>query len=509
MTDLGVEAPIGPVLGGPRRSRERVRIVAVGVVAALVLAAGIGLVGNGATSEGTPPPSRGATESPVASPTDDPTDVPPTENVGLGCAPVRRGSAPELRLAPDGAPGVRTAGLPRPAGAIPSPSDAAWPLPDVDHAVRSGEFDALLLVPDGEACVRYVVAEYRPADASVGGPWPIAFRTLNVSPPRPTVALGRMPPGDWSVRIVAYFSTGIAGQEDANVVERFFRVFAGRAESPIPTPEVSPTVPCAPLPAEAAVPRLALYGASDGPTLGVVPGTGRPSVGIAQAGAAIEIRSVEDVCALNWFIQAVNIDTNETIEIATQENPINDPFRFAQNRWLLPSLPTGLLEITATMGYSADVSITRRWSLIVEVPEFPEVNLLTPDGSGAPTLVGCGVTWTYPLATSVVESCVDQRIPEGLETLTVTVPAGLPVRIEAPGWTIVGWNSACGQLVGAIGTPAELNIVDGCDLGGSRVPGPIAFLPRPGAPIVVVYVNLEKDGVLVGGPVYLSVAVAP
>jgi hypothetical protein len=200
---------------------------------------------------------------------------------------------------------------------------------------------------------------------------------------------------------------------------------------------------------------------------------------------------------------------NQTIDLGTQENPTNDPFRFAQNRWLMQSLPTGLLQITATMGYSADVSITRRWSLIVQAPEFPEVTLLAPDGSGVRALIGCGSTWAYPLATTIVESCVDQRVPEGLETVTVTVPAGQPVRIDVPGWTIVGWSSTCGTLVSAIGTPAELNVVDGCDLGGSLAPGPVVFLPRPGAPIVRIDVNLEKDGVLAGGVVYVSVAIAP
>jgi hypothetical protein len=378
-------------------------------------------------------------------------------------------------------------------------------VPDVDVAARVVAPSGILLVPDDDACVRYVIAEYRPADPTLSGPWPIAFRTLNVSPPRATVALGQMPTGDWVVRVVAYYATGIAGQENSNVVERFFRVLSGRAEGPIPTPETPPVVPCTAMPAGAPPPDLVLHGGEDGPVVGIAPGTGQPEVHYATPGAQIEIRDEGDACARAWSIQARNVDTGETIDIETRQNPTSDPFQFAQNRWRILSLPTGLLQITATMAYSADVTVARRWSLIVQVPELPALSVVAPDGRSTAALPDCGVAWSFDEGTAIIESCTEDRFARGLELLSVA--AGTPVRLEAPGWTIDQWSGDCGTLDVEVDPLSALTIVNNCDLGGSLRPGQVVFIPRPDAPIARFFLVMEQDGISATATVYASVAV--
>jgi hypothetical protein len=365
----------------------------------------------------------------------------------------------------------------------------------------------LLLAPEANACVSYVIAEYRPADPTAQGPYPIAFHALDVNPPSSTVPLGPLPAGDWVVRIVAGFGSPVEGQ-DANVSERFFRVISGAGEGPIPTPVTSPAVPCTALAAGAPPSDLVLLGAQDGPVVGIPTGSARPVPAIARPGAFVEIRDAGDACARSWSIQASDVDTNQTMDIETQDNPTSDPFQFAQNRWRLPSLPTGLLEITATMGYSADLKVYRAWALIVEAPDFPVVTVRAPNGSSAVTTPNCGATWAFNGGTSIVDSCLAGQDVAGLDTLGV--PAGTPMGIDAGDWTIESWSGACGSVNLADSTSLDaFAVIDGCDLGGSLVPGKAAFVPRPGAPMVRLSVVLERGGVTVSGDVFVSLAVAP
>ncbi len=513
MTDPGAEAPIGPVLGRQRKSRERFRIAAAGALAVIVFGAGIGLAGHGFSDpvKASPSPSAPATVTSTASPapTADGPRIPPTQNVGLGCAPVRLGSPPELRVSSDAGNLAPVSGIAAsPAPAASSPSNGPWPIPGLDGAARLVNSAGILLAPDFDACVRYVIAEYRPADPTLTGPYPIAFHALNVSPPRSIVPLGPLPTGDWVLRIVAYFSTGVAGQENANVAERFFRVISGRGEGPLPTPVSPPAVPCTVLAAGAPPADLVLLGAEEGPVIGRPLGSGPPAVANAHAGASIEIRDAHDACARSWAIQALDVDTGQTIDIETQDNPTSDPFQFAQNRWRLLSLPTGLLQITATMGYSADLKVTRRWSLIVQAPDFPILTVRAPDGSSAQTLAGCGPTWSFPFGTGIVDPCFHG--PDAAAVETLAVPFGTPIRLDAGAWTIENWSGVCGNVDAAGGTSIEtFSVIDGCDLGGSLVPGKVAFIPRPGGPIVRLSVVLERDGVTVIGDAFVSLVVGP
>ena len=513
MTDPGAEAPIGPVLGRQRTTRERFRIAAAGALAVILFGAGIGLAGHGLTTSATSSPSNspaaiiGTTPSPAVT-TDEPR-VSPTQDIGLGCAPVRVGSSPEIRLSSDAGSLVPITGISgSPAPAPSSQSGGPWPIPDLAGAVRLVNSAGILLAPAGDACLRYVIAEYRPADSSLTGPYPIAFHALDVSPPRSIVPLGPLPTGDWIVRIVAHFSTGVAGQEDANIAERFFRVISGQGEGPLPRPVTPPAVPCTTLAAGAPPPDLILLGAEEGPVVGIPTGSARPAVANARPGALVEIRDARDACARSWSIQVLDVDTNQTMDIETQDNPTSDPFQFAQNRWRLLNLPTGLLEITATMGYSADLNVFRAWSLIVRAPDFPVVTVRAPNGQSALTTPGCGASWVFNGGTGIVDSCVAIQDVAGLETLGV--PAGTPMRLDAGDWTIESWSGACGHIDPAGGgSLAAFVVTDGCDLGGSLIPGNAVFIPRPGAPIVRLSVVLVRAGVTVRGDVFVSLGVSP
>ena len=513
MSDPGVEAPIGPVLPAPRRSRDRFRILAVTAIAVVVVGAGIGLAGNGPSDTATASRSPGsslASTAPASLPPSggQPTRVLPTQNAGLACAPVRPGSPVELRVSSDASTIAPTEGLTAAAGPTASGSTTAtWPVPPESLAARLAGAANLLLVPDLDACVRSVLAEYRPADPTLKGPFPIALRSLDVTPPRNPVTLGPMPTGDWVVRVVASFSTGIAEQKDAGVAERFFRVISGSGAGPLPTPETSPAVPCAPLPASATPPGMTIAGTDQGEVPGIPPGTGPPAVLTATIGDPLEIRSAGDACARSWIIDATNIDTGASFNIENQENPTNDPFRFAQNRWRLLSLPTGLLQMTATMRYSADVQVSRRWSLIVSAPDFPPTVFRAPDGTTVVAAQGCEAIWAFPSGSGGAHSCTGPTIMGDLQTLDV--PAGSPVRLEAQdGWTITSWSGTCGTI-SAGGSFDPFAVVDGCDLGASLAPGPVVFLPRPNAPVVRLYVSLQRAGVVASNDVYVTIRTAP
>ena len=508
MSDDSLEAPIGPVLGGSRRQRDRTRIALVAGITIVVLGAGIGLAGNGFTEAPSASPGAASQTLPVAvvpTPSVSPTATGAgrTQSAGPGCATVRLGNAPELRLSSDvgnvdPAPGLPLSPTPS-AGPSAEPS---WPIPPIEDAARTGDTDGLLLVPDDDACVRHVDADYRPADPTLAGPFPMAWRTLDVSPVRSVVPLGPLPRGDWVVRIVAGFSTGTPGQDVGSVTERFFRVLAGRGGGPLDTPELPPAVPCVALAAAATPPDLTLYGVAQGPTPGIPPGAGPPPVIDATPGEALEIRASGDACARSWSIQADDVDTGSHLEIETRENPTSDPFLSAQNRWRIATVPTGLLEITATMGFSADVTVSRRWAVIVRADDPPEADVTLPDGPAIAAAYECTPRWSYPAGTGITAMCTDAAIIGDVPTISVA--AGLPIRLEVPDWKVLAWNATCGRL-DALDRPSDPFIqVDSCNLGGSLAPGPIVVLPRSSGPVVRFQVTLERDGVRVEATYYAT-----
>ena len=284
-----------------------------------------------------------------------------------------------------------------------------WPVLPLGGALRAGQSTLDLSALD-HGCIRYVATEYAPSsigNSSGGASFPVPFRTLNVSPPQSFVSLGSLPGGDWTLRVVAYFSTGQVGQEDASVIERFFRVITSPSDDPvpIPTPISPPVVACAPLPRDGGPPSLVLAGSAAGPIVGAT-GASSPSLVPVQIGDRIELQVRGDACALAWDFTTAPDSNAEFTHSDGEPNPGNDPFLFAQNRWLLQDLPTGQVTVTATVRFSADISTTARWRLDVHGRDVPAVRITAPDGgSVVAARAPCGAAWIAVDATSGYEIC--------------------------------------------------------------------------------------------------------
>ncbi|MES2211292.1 MAG: hypothetical protein V4515_14100 [Chloroflexota bacterium] len=504
-----LEAPVAPVLGTPRRSRDRARITVVAAIAVVVLGGGIGLAGNGFTS---PPasPSVSATTGPTASPTapvatlpgPTPRFPPPTPNTGLGCAPVRLGTPPEIRLG--SVPGDPLAIRGVPPGNVPgdpASQPPTWPVLPAASALRMSARSSVQLISEEDACMRYVIAEYQPGAAGVTIPFPISFRTLNVNPPRSIVPLGVLPAGDWLVRVVAYFFTGTAGQEDGTVVERFFRVANSETAVPLPTPVTSPGVPCTPPPPGGVPPTLVLSGSGSALVEGT-PGLVVPSIAPVQLGDLIEIRVAGDACAIAWTIGATQPEVSNQYDIEREDNTDNNPFLYAQNRWRLHDLPTGLLFVTAAVRFSADLRVTSRWLLDVRGADLPAARIVAPNGAQVTAAhAPCGASWTFASGTGGYEYCTEEAIPATVPTLTVAPET--PLRVDVPGWTTISWGGNCGRAGAPNGAAGLFLIVNNCDLGGrypndgSPAPGPAIFLPRSAAPLVRIYLQVSRGDTVV------------
>ena len=504
---------MGPVLGGPRRSRDRARIAAVAVVAVVVLAIGIGVLGNGPIGQSestapTLPTSSTATESePVAAGSVPPTASGPTP-AASSCALVRPGHPHDIRVSSGGPPQQGVAPTPAPSG---EPVDeAAWPVPSIELAARVGVAEGVNLLADLDACVQFVSAEYAPADASASGPFPITWHTMEISPPRAIVPLGPLPEGDWIVRVSATFLDFLTTPTSIDSTEQFFRVIVGSGVRPSePAPEVTPAVHCVPWNDSSQPPDLVLTGTEDQSVPGIPPGTGTPPLTYGTMGSPIEIRTSGDGCALAWSITAFNVDTNRSVSIESQDNAAYDPFLAAQNRWLLSYLPTGLLQMTATMHYSADVSVTRRWDVIIEPPDFPAVVFRAPDGTTATGAPACGAQWGYPDATGGEVSCTGNPILANLEELDVA--PGSVIRVDVPGWTVASWAGSCGVLDPSVSPSKPFVVIEGCGLGSGQGPVEIGFVSRSAASVVQLDVTLLQQGqpAVVSGTVYVSIVPTP
>lgn len=514
MKQDGVEAPIGPVLGTPRRSQDRVRIALVGAAAVIVVGAGIGLAGKGLIGP-EPSPRASATIGALASPSQGASSTPgkeppPTQNAGLGCSPVRLGSAPEILLGVEPGDPRSIRGTP---GTVSGTETAAprWPTLTAAGALRLSAGTTISVLAEQDACVRYVVAEYLPGAPGVTLPFPVAFRTMNISPPRSILPLGTLPSGDWVVRVVAYFSTGSSGDDGGTVIVRFFRVINSATPVPITGPLATPAVACAPPPAGGVPPSLVLTGAADGPVEGMLGATVPPLVSV-RIGDPLDIRVAGDACAISWTITGAQTETGFDTPFDQQDNASNDPFLYAQNRWPLHDVPTGRVTVSATIRFSADVSVTNRWLIDVAGADVPTIRIATPNGTTAQTARSlCGASWVFTAGASGFEFCNGNEVPDGLPVLSV--PPETPLRIEAPGWTIRTWGGACGRLDPA--TTGQMLSVNGCDLGGwygdgsLPIPGPAVFLPRTAGPVVRIFVQAERKGTVATVVVFLTVLATP
>ncbi len=519
MKSDGIEAPLGPVLAAPRRSRDRARIAAVAVIAVAVLAVGIGLAGNGFTiapsSTGSPAPSGSSTAQVSPSSPGD-TLLPPTTSPVLQCAPVRLGKPPEIRLTSNPG-GMVIAGVAGPSVNGGTGSGApAWPVLPLGGALRAGQSTLDLSALD-HGCIRYVATEYAPSsigNSSGGASFPVPFRTVNVSPPQSFVSLGSLPAGDWTLRVVAYFSTGQVGQEDASVIERFFRVITSPSDDPIPipTPISPPVVACAPMPRDGGPPSLVLAGSAAGPIVGAT-GVSSPSLVPVQIGDRIELQVRGDACALAWDFTTAPDSNAEFTHTDGEPNPGNDPFLCAQNRWLLQDLPTGQVTVTATVRFSADISTTARWRLDVQGRDVPAVQITAPDGASvAAARAPCGAAWIAVDATSGYEICAVATLPATIPFLAAEDES--LIRIEVPGWTIMNWGASCGRPDPSSPT-SPFAILEGCDLGGWYVDGgpnappnaptPVVFLSRAAMPLYRIFVQVQRGTEVVTTTVYVAI----
>ena len=489
----GVEAPVRPVISGGRGVRQRFGLIAVGGVAIAVLAAGIGLGGSGPVpdpsgSPGSPRPSgdSGSLPPPTRRPAPTPTPTPLNES---GCIPVDPANLPLPRLhsrsgASDAATGV--AGPPE--WVLATPSTSSWPVPNPSTALILETTGSLVVIPDDNACIRYVLAEYLGVDDIGGVATAIGLGDMNVFPPRPEVELGGLPMGDWVVRVVVYFSTGVPGGEDKAVVQRFFRVTSDR--NPDVSPEVTPALPCASLGVNDPTPGLSLRVGDGAPVPGMdlTDYTGN----VAQTGVLVEgsasdplILSVDgDACATSWKVEWLDAQGGLFQDI-TQANETENPFLVSQNRIeLTPEQDVfGHYAISASVEVGLGRSVRFAWEVQRNGPTLPPIHVRGPSGEAVIGVPSCGAGWSHPDGSSSYELCYTYPIPEAVRLLTIRT--GEVVTIEVQGMTVRSWSAVCGERSGPNGQEFTYR----CDLGGGEAP-PMVFLPYPGRSMIQIYLSL-------------------
>jgi hypothetical protein len=508
----GAGSPIRPVVGR-RGLRQQAGIVAVAVVAIAVVAAGVGLgrQENEALPgpSGTPPPASAAATAASPGPSRPATPA-PTELPGLGCLPVAPDDLPEFRLSSSPAVGDPVGGSRRRLVAGDPPT-SAWPVPLELSALVLDPSASLVLEPDDPVCVRYTVAEYLAVGDLGKAPSQLGPGATNVNPPRSSVVLGALPAGDWVVRAVAYYSTGVAGDEDQAIVERFFRVITGLA--PDATPMMTPTVACVALPADAPLPELSLMVGDGEP----VPGTEPPADPAPGSDAALTatyrdrlvIGVAGDVCATSWRVQfLVSGFTRVVVNDILQENPGDNPFLVSQNRIELTSATFGRTIVSAVVSFGRSRQTTAKWDLTVTAPAPPAAEVLGPAGSRVPALTGCGASVTLADGRSAWEYCERSTVPDGLAVLRVK--AGQVVRLDVPGLPIVSWWVSCGERSASDGSYVDPG---NCQLGGAgdglREVGPARFLPFPGRHIVSAWITVRRGDETISAQYFADIEVEP
>lgn len=446
-------------------------------------------------------------------PGDSATSTPPV------CVPVATNVVPGFTIAVVGAdPGF--AGLlgysHRPGVEVPG----GWQVPAFDPgrdppATPSGE--ALELRTSGGACIRHVIADYASA-ALDHVPAPserVVLRSGPEDPPSTVPALGRLPDGDWVVRAVAYFETGLSGLDGLVIGERFFRIRVGPGPYPTPTvpptpepeptPLVTPAVPCGPVPADPSQLEM-LLSAPGVPGIAGSDGSGEPPAVSIGLGDTAEITIVGAACATSWTIELL-AGTGAPFERDRVDNPDHDPNHASQNRWEV-RVPVGEYRLIATIALGPGIEIVREWRVTGLGFTVPEAFLVAADGTRVAVLPGCGLTIELANGYSASDSCGSLGYPAGLEVLRV--PAWSAVVLEVPGWTILGWNGSCGDVRTDESGPEYFEWA--CSLGGfwggagALPPGPAQFLARPGEFVVQAYVTATRDGDQFSVPMFALVA---
>ena len=393
----GVEAPVRPVLGGQGGIRQRLGLVTVAAVAITVVAAGVGLGGRGPLPD---PSARVSSPSPsgsdsTAAPTRRPGTTPgPTPMNASGCIPVDPADLPRFRLTSTNPAGAAVSGLDGPPDwALATPQTSAWPVPNATSALVLESSAAIVIVPDDDACIRYAVAEYLAVNDIGGVPTPLGLGEINVFPPAREVVLGNVPIGDWLVRVVTYFSTGVAGNEDKAVVERFFRVTTD--VNPEVTPQITPAAPCV-TPEPGASVGLSLQLGDGEPVPGVDLVTYEGD--ITKNGALVEGSATDpiilivdgDACATSWSVQWLDGGGGTMFEVV-QANRTENPYLVSQNRMVLTPEQDifGHIALSATVQLGLGRSVRAAWELERSGPPLPHIEFQRPrwpDGRGCARL---------------------------------------------------------------------------------------------------------------------------
>lgn len=494
--DEGADAAGSPPAGrgsGPGRPPRRARGVLPAVALIVLLAAGIAIGGI-----------------PESAPSGNPS---PTGSPAPACVPVATSAVPtfEVRAAGSefGFAGV-VGYTHRPGFETP---DEGWQVPDPEPGRSAPEVASGASVEVYAAagtCFWFIVAEY--ADATLGHVPDQAERrpllAAAVEPPSPNPGLGRLPDGDWVVRVSAYFETSVSGPEGLVIAESYFRVRVGSGPLPTPTPEptplVTPAVPCGPAPASPDDVELVLSAPGSEAIAGVPDGTAAPVAEI-PVGERGGIAVTGDACARSWTIEVLDADTGERLYRDAVLNSNDDPGWISQNQWRIRPV-TGSYDVVVSLHFGPGVDVVRVWRIIGRGFTVPDTFLEAANGSRVRAVPGCGLTFTLVNGYSDDNPCGLGggwgAQPAGVardELALLRVPAWSRVTLEIPGWTITSWNGACGQIE-ADPSGAEFFNAPECMLGGYFVdetdspPAAAQFLARPGEFVVQLAVTAHGSG---------------
>jgi hypothetical protein len=491
--------------------------VAVAAVAITVLAAGIGLGGSDlvpgpSADDASPRASAGDPRSSGREPAASPER---TAMNSSGCIPADPADLPRVKIASTHAERVAARGMGRPGeeeapdGPLATLPTSAWPVPGPSTALILESSSDLVVAADADACMRSVVAEYLAVSNLGGVPTALGLGEVNVVPPQPRVVLGGLPIGDWLVRVVVHFATGVAGEEDTAVGERFFRVTTD--VNPAVSPEVTPAVTCATLDPETVV-GLSLRVGDAEPVAGVDLDTYTGD--LTRTGAIVEgslldplILSIDgDACATSWTVQWLDAGGGTMFEVV-QANRSDNPYLVSQNRIELTP-EQGIIghgAVTALVRLGINRTIRAAWELNLTGPPLPTVTFSGPDGDVVVGIPGCGANWSHPDGRSAFEPCEATLIPETVRLLTIR--SGDIVDIAAPGVELLHWSVQCGTRGGRNGS--EFDYSGSCDLGGG-LSAPMRFRPHPGRWMMQVYVGAQmEDGGQYFAPYIVEILAEP
>lgn len=504
----GSEVPDEPGVPGGRRRRGRGVGIAVAVLALLAGGVAIG----------------GWLEAPVPSESPSPSASPALSmaSPAPACVPAAANVVPSFEIRAVGTelgyggkvgytrrPGAETAG-------------SGWQVPVFDPerpAPVIGSGVPLELYTSAGSCFRYIIAEY--ADATpIRAPTPVERRRLvdtNIDPPSPNPSLGALPDGDWVLRVLAYFETGVSGPDGLVIAEIYFRVQVGPGPfrnpyaepSPMPTPLVTPAVACGLSPAIPEDVVLVMTSPGSEPVAGVPDGEEGPIVTI-PVGELPSLAVTGDACARSWSIAILRPETGEAVSTDAVANLNDDPAWVAQNRWIVRPANLGTFVVVARLHFGPGVDVVRRWRIVVEGFTVPDTFLVAENGARVRALPGCGLTITLANGYSAGDSCGSIGYPEGLDVLRV--PAWSRIALEIPSWTITYWTGTCGQVETDEFGVQSYNAPDGCSLGGYTVdataspPAAAQFLARPGEFDLQLYVSASRNGDSYNVPMYARVA---